>query len=175
MKRKCYSYFMGLLGICVSMAVHSFDGQINFTGNITTPTCRVNNGAGAINVKLPTVSSSSLSSNGQTAGSTDFIIKLSDCDDVPNVGAFFENSADVSPTDGRLVNSLNPRSNVQLELINKNLNTIQLGRGEAEQGIQYFDIKNGSANLEYKVRYYATGQALPGAVQAATTFLLVYP
>ena len=161
--------------LALNNSVYAYDGQVNLHGNITPPTCRVNNGQGAISVALPTVSSSVLNASGKTAGAVQFIIQLSDCDDVPQVGAFFENSSNVSLADGRLVNTVNQQSNVQLELLNRNSETISLGKGQAEQNIQYFDVKNGSAQLAYKVRYYATGQAVPGVVKSSTTFLLVYP
>lgn len=58
------------------------DGTITFNGTITDTTCTVTgngaaSGVGAITVKLPTVSTTALAKDGQTAGDTAFSLVLS--------------------------------------------------------------------------------------------------
>lgn len=164
-----------LSGAMLSQAVSAADGEITFVGNITSVTCTINNGSPDFQVTLPTVSTQTLNAAGLTAGRTPFKISLSDCSDgINQVGVYFEPGSYTSLTDNRLINSVNPNSNVQIQLRNADASVIKLGEGSA-QGGQTVPVNNGSADLTYFAEYYATGVTAPGAVNSATQYTIIYP
>ena len=68
------------------------DGTINVTGTINSSTCKINGGnsPATVNVTLPTVSTTSLTAAGQTAGRTAFNLALSGCGALTKAQTYFE-------------------------------------------------------------------------------------
>lgn len=152
------------------------DGEITFVGKITSATCKINNGQPDFQVTLPTVSVQTLNSAGKTAGRTPFNISLSECDEgLKQVSVYFEPGSYTSMADNRLINSINPNSNVEIQLMNSNLSVIKLSEGVTGQSSQVVPVQNGNASLTYFAEYYATGAAEAGAVQSATEYTIIYP
>jgi major type 1 subunit fimbrin (pilin) len=95
-----------------SIATQAFasDGTINFTGTISNVTCTLAAAGGGTTgtVTLPTVTQSALKAAGDTAGATQFSIKLSGCTGTPaptQAAAWFETGPEVNAA-GRLVTTI---------------------------------------------------------------------
>ena len=163
-------------GMVAAGAAMGADGEITFVGNVTTATCKINNGQPDFQVTLPTVSTQTLNTNGATAGRTPFTIALTECSEgLDTVSVYFEPGSYTNLTDNRLINIANVDSNVQIQLLNNNLSAIRLGEGVNNQNSQNATVVNGSANLTYFAEYYATGAAVAGTVQSATEYTVIYP
>lgn len=155
-------------------------GVITFLGEITAPTCVVNGGNGGENfeVTLPKVASSDLRELGKTAGATKFNIALSNCGYIGGkVRANFQEGGNVDVRTGRLVlqdvDGGSAAKNVQVELANESGEAINISG--SDQTTAYFPIDdNGSSNLSYVARYYATGRSEAGLVRSQVTYVLQY-
>ncbi|MFY0480741.1 fimbrial protein [Achromobacter marplatensis] len=156
---------------------HANDGKITFNGNVTAQTCQINKDSSKdFEVTLPTVSTSTLSGAGKTAGTTRFEISLTECSaGITNVRAFFEH-ANGTTTDGRLKNSsATGATNVEIELVRgEDVSPIIVGAPVATQGVLPVTVIEGNAKLVYAARYYATGAAGPGPVVAQTVYTIAY-
>jgi len=168
-------------------AANAFDGQITFNGTLTDTTCKVNiNGGGQLGiVTLPTISTSDLSTEGDTAGETTFNIVLTECsgDTSSEVLAYFEyDAAFVNPTTGNLRNLLEGVSGgatkVELQLLDSADTVIKVGDESQRGGVWATIDASGNATIQHAVRYYATGpgsaKATAGQVKGQVTFTLTY-
>ena len=102
------------MGLSASVAVNAVDGIINFTGSVDSVTCSINgstpNGAVNMNVGLPSVNASSLSTANAIAGSTPFNIVLgkageASCTNGSIAAVKFESGAGVDTPTGLLNNT----------------------------------------------------------------------
>lgn len=170
----------GLLGLA-SLGAHAADGTITITGTVSDITCSINGGdAGAQASKaivLPTVTASSLSSLGQTAGTsqpTDLKFTLSSCSNGTKAIASFENGPLVDQSNGNLINS-GSAANVQVQLLNGDMAPINVTTNSNNQlATNGAAITGGAADLKYYARYYATGQATAGTVISSVQFSMQY-
>lgn len=164
-------------GLIFSQIASAADGTISITGQITDVTCAiaVNGGGNNATVTLPTVSVSALPNSGETAGTTSFRIALSECsgDTLGNAYAYFELGSAVDSSSGRLNNVSGTASNVQVQLLDKNLTPIVAGSASQGNGAMA-EISGGAATLEYAARYYATGAAGAGSVSTQVDYSIVY-
>lgn len=180
MKIKLLSALLGTAVLAVSQSAAASDGQITFNGNITAQTCTINgNGSGGkdFTVTLPTVSTSTLTAAGQTAGRTPFNIALSACTPASgNVHTFFEPGPTTDATTGRLVLNAGGASNVQLGLLNAaDFSAIKAGFADASQNSQSVAISaSGAATLSYYVQYVATGVAGAGVANSSVLYTIAY-
>lgn len=162
------------------------NGNLNFNGMVVNQTCdaTINGQASGTFITLPKVSTSTLSTPGQTAGQTTFDIVIANCMlNNPNnsgmVKAFFEkyrSSSDNLDSQGRLKNlsAFEIAKNVALELVDGTSNTpISVG-SENQKKTDYVAISNGSAKIPYAVRYYATGQSTAGYISGEVAYVLIY-
>ncbi|MDR5856700.1 fimbrial protein [Caballeronia sp. LZ062] len=169
----------GLLGVAASGAFAS-DGTITFNGALTASTCTINgNGTSSkdFTVTLPTVSTSTLTASGQTAGATSYNIALSACAPVTassKAAVFYEAGTTVDPADGRLIVAAGGAKNVKLELLNQDQTQIKAGYSRDLQNSKPADISSGSATLSYEVRYYATGATSAGAANSSVVYSIDY-
>jgi len=145
-------------------------------GSVTTCTPTVVPGSA---IRLPTVSAATLSASGQTAGNTSFSINLSNCTtggaaaNGVTVRTFFD-GARVNASTGRL-DVTGTATNVQLQLTNSDGTVINLAGASGSQNANSTQIRNGTANLPYAVRYFATGRAGPGSVTSTVNFTMEFP
>lgn len=163
-------------------AIAADSGTITFTGAITDSTCDVSvNGGGASGtVTLPTVSAASLSTMGQTTGTTRFTLDLSNCagGTLNTAKAYFQNGSSVSSA-GRLINqaSTSPATGVTLQLLDGQTgNAINVGDSAQNTG-GFVDITgavSGTVTLPYSVEYYAETASAAGAVSSMVTYNLNY-
>ncbi|MDP4360987.1 F17A fimbrial adhesin, partial [Escherichia coli] len=61
-------FILGILAAASSSATLAYDGTITFNGKVVDQTCSVTTESKNLTVTLPTVSSNSLTSNGEVAG-----------------------------------------------------------------------------------------------------------
>lgn len=185
MNRKVLA-FAALVSATGAQYANAIDGTINFNGQLTATTCDIAvNGSGASTaavVTLPTVSTGSLASNGQTAGQTAFNITLANCSGTnQTAAAFFEAGPSVDQASGQLRNTTGTAGNVRLQLVDLGNNAV-IRAGNAEQRTTAFrnavtstgTPSQGSANLPYAVRYIASGQTTPGTVLSTVTYSIDY-
>ncbi|OOS01668.1 hypothetical protein B0186_02055 [Canicola haemoglobinophilus] len=180
---------LALMGALSSLTHYSFaatatphDGTINFNGKIVDQTCEVQSGDKNLTVTLPTVSKTNLKNKGNTAGETPFTIHLEKCKGVNEKQGntvrlyFLPDSAKMDLANKVLKNTArNPAQNVGIQLTTSTLDDIPLGEA-INKYIQSTDKVALSANvaLNYKARYYATGVAGAGPVQASVQYNIVY-
>lgn len=162
------------------------NGTINFTGAVNNQTCSATingaTGASAAAVTLPTVQADTLSTPGNTAGQTAFIMGVTGCaatspSGAGTVKAYFEKGANVD-SNGRLINTTASTSGgatgLVLELVDGTGGTA-LKAGDISQNTGNFvTIADGSATLPYSIRYYATDAAEAGVVTSSVTYSLIY-
>lgn len=178
-------YNIATLGAAVAFALafsssaSAADGTITINGEITDTTCSisVNGGAADATVVLPTVSASSLTAAGETAGNTPFSIALSGCAGTAlnTASAWFESGLNVDGTSGRL-NNTGTATEVQVQLLNSGQDVIVAGGtpGGGTQNDVPVDITGGSGTLNYFAQYYATNQSTAGTVTTSVEYTLVY-
>ncbi|CAE6871110.1 Major fimbrial subunit SMF-1 [Paraburkholderia aspalathi] len=172
----------GISAATLFSAAHAADGTITFTGRISASTCTIagDGGSASFTVALPTVSASTLSSTGKTAGRTPFTIVLSGCSPTTGtVHTFFESGATTDTASGRLnlsaaaAGSTNA-TNVQIQLLNSDASIISAGSADSTQNSLSASIASGSATLRYFAQYYATGAATAGGANTLVTYTMSY-
>ncbi|WP_339524040.1 fimbrial protein [Pseudomonas sp. EL_65y_Pfl2_R96] len=157
------------------------DGTINFNGELVNQTCTIAvDGVvtpAVATVTLPTISTSLLTTAGQAEGRTGFNIQLTDCvGAATTAAAFFNSGSTVDPVSGNLNNMTGTATNVQLQLVDAQGDTI-IKAGNTNQKTQ--TTRNtidgtGSANMPYAVQYFATGATTPGTVVSSVTYNVDY-
>ncbi|MEA1062446.1 fimbrial protein [Erwinia sp. HR93] len=154
------------------------DGTIVFNGELTDATCdvTVNGGSNDATVTLPTLSATMLAAADATAGDTDFVINLKNCNPATGkVRAFFEAGNTVDMTNGRLKNmqAQGAAGNVQLELLNEGGTSLKVG-DTGQRANAATDLNAGTADLPYIVRYHATDKTSAGKVTSSVTYSIDY-
>ncbi|WP_145492215.1 fimbrial protein [Yersinia rohdei] len=168
---------IALFSASTSIAMAASNNTITFQGEVTAQTCSVSvNGVDANPmVLLPTVSSSDLDASGKTAGKTTFTLGVTGCAssaaDIDIKTVFVANQV---TTSGNLGNT-GTATNVELQLLKDATTTtgINLNSNVAQDGIV---LKAGdtSAEHDFAVQYYATGQAGPGSVIGSVQYAVSY-
>lgn len=158
-----------------SVAAHAADGTITITGQVKDQTCKVIADSKNVEVTLPTVGVSSLTTSGNTAGRTPFTINLENCK-AGNVSAFFETGGNVDAASGRL-NNTGTAENVQVQLLSDSSVVIPVLANATQAGVTTkvtVPEGGGPAALNYYAEYYATGQATPGTVKTSVQYTINY-
>ncbi|MBW7984162.1 fimbrial protein [Enterobacillus tribolii] len=175
MKMKKICMLIATASIVLSHAASASDGTITINGKITDVTCAisVNGGTENATVTLPTVSQNTLTADGDTAGTTPFDIKLTECQGstLGNAYAYFESGTTVDTVTGRL-NNTGTAANVQVELLDKANNPVFIG--SSSQGAVVEDISSGSATLVYAAQYYSKGSTGSGTVTTQVDYTIAY-
>lgn len=168
---------VGALFAVASAGAFAYDGTITINGQVTSTTCSINAGSPNISVQLPTVSASTLTTAGATAGATPFTIALTNCTPVQGAGtaiAYFDDMDHVDMSTGNLVNTAaGGASNVQVALSTASGTPIALQSG-GTQGQTPVSVSSGNATLNYTAQYKATGKAGSGPVSTYTTYSISY-
>lgn len=154
-------------------------GVVKITGKVTTTSCALGTSATNVTVKLPPVSKDLLSTAQSNAGRGGFSLSVTGCDDGVKVSAAFVPDTNVD-ANGNLRNTApaadNPASNVQVQVLDKDHNVININTDDAtSQKTRGVDVSGGAANLQYYLQYYSqAGGASAGAVAATANFQLTY-
>lgn len=173
-----------LLGFA-SIGAQAADGTITFAGAVSDSTCSINGAASGtpanMAVGLPTVSASTLSTPGATAGTsaaTDLVFTLTGCTGAATKAvAVFENGSTVDQSTGNLTNlaTTAPAQNVQVQLLNASLLPINIVTGaNNDMANNSATITGNAASLKYFAQYYATGKAQAGAVNTTVQYTMQY-
>lgn len=174
-------------------------GTVNFNGELTSSTCKVDiEGQGPdATITLPTVSTNTLTQAGQVTGRTAFTMNLSDCFyltagpsrmaqtrdfnfQFSTVSAFFETGATVDQAVGRLKNTNTSAAGatfVQLQLLDGSNGFAPIKVGSTKQVTDTVYVKindENKATLPYAVEYYATGTTTAGKVNSSVVYTLQY-
>jgi len=163
-------------GMALSFPAAAGDGSIHFTGTIRNATCAIsiNGGGPTASITLPTVSASTLSTAGATAGRTPFNMVLSGCtgDSLGTASTHFAASTATDLESGRLI--AGGVNNVHLQLLNSNYGVIEVGK--PSQNDVPVDISSGGGTLRYYVEYYGTGAGpvSTGGMTSYVEYSIVY-
>ncbi|NWK76796.1 fimbrial protein [Aquitalea sp. LB_tupeE] len=156
----------------------AFDGTINFTGTISSVTCSLA-AAGGTNVgsvTLPTVTQSSLKNPGDTAGTTQFSIKLSGCTGTATqASAWFESGPEINAS-GRILTTIAGANTDTLSIALYNMGSATpISIGQSTVASAPFTITSGSATLNYQAKYYAEkAVSAAGAVVGKVNYTIQY-
>jgi major type 1 subunit fimbrin (pilin) len=150
---------------------------LNFTGNYVLATCTVV-GSSDITVNLPTISTSSLVTSGNTAGATQFIIPVRCDSGLTTVRAYFQSGATTDSATGNLipqaVDGQTSARGVQIALKNSDGTAIKVGDRTTMKTVP---IPPGSTldttiPMNFIASYLSTGTATAGVVQTFVTYVL---
>ena len=180
MVRKSMHIAVGFLFGIISPLAHAHIVTVTVNGLVTGSTCNVSlEGTTNPLVILPKVAASQLNTLGKTAGEKKITLTMTGCNLSGNqtVAPHFLPGGNLSDTGGRLRNVATNGAavNVELELLHQG-QAINLAQSAGNQGAGAVVISgaNGSASIEYAVRYYATGQAAPGNVRGSMIWEVQY-
>ncbi|WP_430391745.1 fimbrial protein [Dyella sp. 20L07] len=180
MKKILLSAIIATTGMAaLAPTAYAEDGQINFTGKIVGTTCTINGDAAPSTqaVTLPSVSQSSLSVAGSSAGRTPFSIVLSNCaPDTGSVHALFELGQTVNTETGRLIVDASDDSakNVEIGLLNSKLSHIAAGAADGSQNTDEVSIAGGKATMNFFAQYESLGDATGGTANSRVQYTLMY-
>jgi major type 1 subunit fimbrin (pilin) len=175
-KRLLSAALIAGLGIAFAPgAANAVDGTITITGNVNSSTCKINgvNSPAAINVTLPTVSTTSLNAAAAVAGRTPFSIALSGCGALTKATTFFEPGPTVM-ADGNLKNATGTATGVEVQLLNSDFSNINLAGAAGSQNSAQATLSSGAATLNYYAQYYATAAAGAGSVATSVQYTMLY-
>jgi len=147
------------------------DGTITVTGTVNASSCKINgaNSPAAINVTLPTVSTTSLNAAGAVAGRTPFSLALSGCGALTSAKTFFEPGPTIL-ADGNLKNG-GGATGVEVQLLDNSFNAINLTNGGPQTATA---LTSGAATINYYAQYYANAAAGAGSVSTSVQFTMLY-
>lgn len=195
MKKTLISAVLAATFGLVAMQASAADGTLTFNGTITDTTCTVKGGGaasgqGAITVQLPTVSTTSLSKDGATAGDTAFSLILTCSGGSPagkTAALWIETSQTplLDTATGALKNQAGGASNVEVQMVNPansqpillNINNFVTNGATVIAGSNQpaATIAGTTATLNYLGRYLAKGGAASaGAVTTMLTYSMQY-
>lgn len=173
-----------LLGTVVALAVSSVAmpagasvGTITINGKLTQSTCtvKIDGGSADAVVTLPTLPTSDLAKDGDTAGTTAFTMNLTNCKPATgSVRAYFEHGTAVDAATGRLNNTnAAGAKNVQVELLDAKMNALHIGN-TSQRANAAGELQDGAVNLVYQARYHATGASTAGELATSVTYSIDY-
>lgn len=170
--------------VAITSNAFASDGTVNFTGTVSSVTCTIV-AAGGNNVgtvTLPTVTQSALKVAGDTAGTTQFNIQLSNCAGNPTptkAAAWFETGSEVNSA-GRVVATVGGAATDTVSIALYNIGSatpIAIGQGDGSLGSsgKDFDITGTGTTLKYQAKYYAEKAGVPaGAVVGKVNYTIQY-
>lgn len=149
---------------------------ITFKGAVADQTCTVtiNGNEVAPVVLLPTARAADLAISGATDKDTTFDLGISNCtvseDDVTVSTVFVGNNV----TDAGRLGNTGTANNVDIQLLNTTGTPINLTGGYTSPDL-LLPAGDTEASATYTARYYATGAATVGTVQASLQYAVTYP
>ncbi|AJY31357.1 fimbrial family protein [Burkholderia thailandensis 34] len=168
---------LGATQAAFAQTVGAAQGKVTFNGELITSTCTVDAGSKDQIVQLPKVSTNTLTTAGQTAGSRPFDIKVIDCPKEVKVAAHFEmdNMHPESRTLKNLDETDKGAKNVSVQLVEADGTPLDVG-STSKNFVEVSDNGAGKygATLTYGGQYYALGKTDPGLVNTFTRFTLAY-
>ncbi|WP_118859196.1 fimbrial protein [Haemophilus haemolyticus] len=188
---KCFRLHRLALLACVALldcivalpAYAAADGKVTFEGEILSDgTCKIETDSQNRTVTLPTVGKANLSSTGQTAAPVPFSITLKECKiaDAEKANLLFSGATAGKPYLPNATDS-GKATNVGIQIVKADGTgtPIQVdgSQSDSEKAPDTGKAQNGTViqpRFDYFARYYATGAATAGDVEATATFQVQY-
>ena len=151
-------------------------GTVHFKGEVVNAACAVDAGSVDQTVQLGQVRTASLAQEGATSSAVGFNIQLNDCDTTvaDKAAIAFLGTA----IDGNHPNVLALQSsaagsatNVGVQILDRTGNALTL---DGATFSAQTTLNNGTNTIPFQARYYAIGEATPGAANADATFKVQY-
>lgn len=147
-------------------------GTVHFKGEVVNAACAVDAGSVDQTVQLGQVRTASLKQAGATSSAVGFNIQLNDCDTTVATKAavaFLGTAIDATRTDVLALQSsaAGSATNVGVQILDRTGNALTLDGAT-------FSAHNGTNTIPFQARYYAIGEATPGAANADATFKVQY-
>jgi len=172
--------FVPWLAACTIFSAHG--QQVTFQGTVYNASCTATVQTGGGTVTLPPATVSQLGSQGATANETPFVMAVTGCGAQPGISVktYFYNTTAGAVSNGRL-NTI-PDRGWQFQLLPATGAT-QLEVGTSPTPPAYsansdlgYSIASGTANINYRVRYFrsSTSSITPGAASATANYVLQY-
>lgn len=170
-------------GFVGSSSAAAADGNINFTGAISSTTCKIEgqtaNGAIDKNVLLPTVSTSALNKVGAVAGATPFSITLGGADDSSCTNGvlaqvYFEpTSPQINAATGNLSVTAGGAEGVEIQVLDAKNKVLDLR--DPSTNTEKVTIASNTAVLKYAGQYVATSDTVKaGAANSTVKYSIAY-
>ncbi len=164
------------------VAGSSYAAQVNFSGLVTSQTCKFEglSGGDFHDVNLNSVSQGDLQSVGKTVGATPFSLTLSGCTTNDDVDITFGNANADQQNAGTLKNTetgAGAAQNVNIQLVkvlNAGNENIDLNN-QNHSGKQHVIATAPTYTFNYLAQYYATGASKAGSVKSNATIEIAYP
>ena len=142
-------------------------GTVHFKGEVVNAACAVDAGSVDQTVQLGQVRTASLKQAGATSSAVGFNIQLNDCDTTVATKAavaFLGTAIDATRTDvlALLSSAAGSATNVGVQILDSATFSAQT------------TLNNGTNTIPFQARYYAIGEATPGAANADATFKVQY-
>lgn len=174
---------VALLDCIVALPAYAADGKVTFEGEILSDgTCKIETDSQNRTVTLPTVGKANLSSAGQTATPVPFSITLKDCkiDDAIKANLLFSGAATGKPYLPNATDS-GKATNVGIQIVRADGTGTPIivdgSQANSEKAPDTGKEQNSTViqpRFDYFARYYATGAATAGDVEATATFQVQY-
>ncbi len=149
---------------------------VKFQGSYNSVTCTIVAGQENQTIKLPRISTASLTSPGQTAGSTAFTIPLRCDGSIDAVRVYFQRGVTANANGNLDIESPgDPASakNVQVQLTNGDGSPIQVGDAATMKTVSI--DASATTSVPFGAQYYATGPTSAGRVRTYATFVIQMP
>lgn len=166
--------FVAASSLLTCIAAQAADGTVNFNGQVTAQTCRIDGSAsaGTKTVTLDKVSTSALAKTGDTAGRKKFTFALDQCSSDTTVSVKFEPGPTVNASTGNLINQTSGGSNAEIQILNSDYGALNVSTNSGNKDTA---IVSGNATLVYYAQYMAaTAPATAGTVTSSVQYSLVY-
>ncbi|EOM7733674.1 type 1 fimbrial major subunit FimA [Escherichia coli] len=151
-------------------------GTVHFKGEVVNAACAVDAGSVDQTVQLGQVRTASLKQAGATSSAVGFNIQLNDCDTTVATKAavaFLGTAIDATRTDVLALQSsaAGSATNVGVQILDRTGNALTL---DGATFSAQTTLNNGTNTIPFQARYYAIGEAPPGAANADATFKVQY-
>ncbi|MGQ7175247.1 type 1 fimbrial major subunit FimA [Escherichia coli] len=151
-------------------------GTVHFKGEVVNAACAVDAGSVDQTVQLGQVRTASLKQAGATSSAVGFNIQLNDCDTTVATKAavaFLGTAIDATRTNVLALQSsaAGSATNVGVQILDRTGNALTL---DGATFSAQTTLNNGTNTIPFQARYYAIGEATPGAANADATFKVQY-
>lgn len=157
----------------------SANNTVKFLGEVSTQTCTVDINGVSSNpmVLLPTVPSSALATQGDTAGATKFTVNLTGCTSESSTTAIKTVFVGYNVTTNGNLGNTGSASDVSINLLDSDgTTTLDFTSGFATTSAMTLGSNATSTSQELTAQYYAEANSVsPGSVITSAQYAITYP
>lgn len=151
-------------------------GTIHFTGEVVNAACAVDAGSLDQTVPLGQIRSAKLASVGSTSSAVGFNIQLNECDTAVSTKAAIAFTGSTVDSNNNTVLALQSSaagsaSNVGIQILDSTGTALVLNGASFSTATT---LNDGTNQIPFQARYFATGAATPGIANADATFKVQY-